>query len=51
MVTGVQEEMRCGTPGNSSGKEEKAGSIIESQFRSEHTLEIIEADQIFLALQ
>ena len=51
MVTGVQEEIPYCSPGTSSGKQKKARSPSQPQFRSENILEAIEADQILLALQ
>ena len=65
MVTGVTEEIRhnphtmsatqeeipyC-SPTTSSGKQKKARSTSQPQFRSENTPATIEADQILLALQ
>ena len=65
MVTGVQEEIRqyphmttetqeeipyCSAT-TSSGKQKKARSTSQPQFRSENTPATIEADQILLALQ
>ena len=51
MVTAVQEEIPYCSSGNSSGKQKKARSTSQLQFRSENTPETIEADQILLALQ
>ena len=54
MVTGataVQEEIPHCSSGISSGKQKKARSTSQSQFRSENTPATIEADQILLALQ
>ena len=51
MVTAVQEEIPYCSSGISSGKQKKARSIIQPQFRSENTPATIEADQILLALQ
>ena len=65
MVTGVTEEVRNGrdivtavqgdipycSSGISSGKQKKARSTSQPQFRSENTPATIEADQILLALQ
>ena len=51
MFTGVQEEIPYCSPGTSSGKQKKARSTSQSQFRSENTPATIEADQILLALQ
>ena len=46
MVTGVQEEIPCYSPGTSSGKQKKAHCTSQSQFCSEITPQTIEADQI-----
>ena len=51
MVTAVQEESPYCSSGLSSGKQEKARSTRQPQFRSENTPATIEADQILLALQ
>ena len=51
MVTTVQEKIPYCSPGTSSGKQKKARSTSQPQFRSESTLATIEADQILLALQ
>ena len=51
MVTAVQEEIPYCFSGISSGKQKKARSTIQPQFRSENTPATIEADQILLALQ
>ena len=51
MVTAVQEEIPYCSSGISSGKQKKARSTSQPQFRSENTLATIEADQILLALQ
>ena len=51
MVTAVQEEIPYCSSGISSGKQKKARSISQPQFRSENTPATIEADQILLALQ
>ena len=51
MVTAVQEEISYCSSEISSGKQNKARSTSQPQFRSENTLETIEADQILLALQ
>ena len=65
MVTGVQEELRQYShmttetqeeipfcyPSTSSGKQNKARSTSQPQFRSENTPATIEADQILLAFQ
>ena len=51
MVTAVQEEIPYCSPGISSGKQKKARSTSQPQFRSENTPATIEAYQILLALQ
>ena len=51
MVTAVQEEIPYGSSGGSSGKQKKARSTSQPQFRSGNTPATIEADKIFLALQ
>ena len=51
MVTAVQEETPYCFSGFSSGKQKKALSASQPQFRSENTPATIEADQILLALQ
>ena len=51
MVTAVQEEIPYCSCGISSGKQKKARSTSQPQFRSENTPATIEADQILLALQ
>ena len=51
MVTAVQEEIPNCSSGISSGKQKKARSISQPQFRSENTPATFEADQILLALQ
>ena len=51
MVTGVQEEIFHCSSGTSSGKQKKARSTSQPQFRSENTPATTEADQILLALQ
>ena len=51
MVTAVQEEIPYCSSGISSGKQKKARTTSQPQFRSENTPAIIEADQILLALQ
>ena len=51
MVTGVQEGVPYCSPGTLAGKQKKARSTSQPQFRSENTPATIEADQIFLALQ
>ena len=51
MVTGVQEEIPHCSSGTSSGKQKKARSTSQPQFRSEKTPATTEADQILSALQ
>ena len=51
MVTAVQEQIPYCSSGISSGKQKKARSTSQPQFRSENTPSTIEADQILLALQ
>ena len=51
MVTAVQEEIPYCSSGISSGKQKKARSTSQPQFRSENTPATIEADQFLLALQ
>ena len=51
MVTAVQEEIPYCSSGIFSGKQNKARSTSQPQFRSENTPETIEADQILLTLQ
>ena len=51
MVTRVQEEIPYYSPGTSSGKQKKARSTSQPEFRSENTPATIEADQIPLAHQ
>ena len=51
MVTAVQEEIPYCSSGISSGKQKKARSISQAQFRSENTPATFEAEQILLALQ
>ena len=51
MVTEFQEEILYCFPVTSSGKEKKARSTSQPQFRSEDTPATIEADQILLVLQ
>ena len=51
MMTATQEEIPYCSPTTSSGKQKKARSTSQPQFRSENTPVTIEADQIFLALQ
>ena len=51
MVTAVQEEIPYCSSGISSGKQKKARSTSQPQFRSENTPATIEADQMLLAFQ
>ena len=51
MVTATQEEIPYCSLTTSSGKQKKARSTSQPQFRSENTPATIEADQILLALQ
>ena len=51
MMTATQEKAHCCSPTISSGKQKKARSTSQPQFRSENTPATIEADQILLALQ
>ena len=51
IVTAVQEEIPYCSSGISSGKQKKARSTSQPQFRSENTPATFEADQILLALQ
>ena len=51
MVTAVQGEIPYCSSGFSSGKQKKARSTRQPQFRSENTPATIEADQILLALK
>ena len=51
IVTAVQKEIPYCSSGISSGKQKKASSTSQPQFRSENTPTTIEADQILLALQ
>ena len=51
MVTAVQEEIPYCSSGISSGKQKKARSASQPQFRCENIPATIEADQILLALQ
>ena len=51
MVTGVQEEIPYCSRGTPSGKQERARSTSQPQFRSESSPATNEAAQIFLALQ
>ena len=50
-MTATQEEIPYCSPTTSSGKQKKARSASQRQFRSENTPATIEADQILLALQ
>ena len=50
MVTGRQDEIPYCSPGTFSGKQRKARSTSQQQFRSENTPATIEADQILLLL-
>ena len=50
-MTATEEEIPYCSPTTSSGKQKKARSISQPQFRSEKTSATIEADQILLALQ
>ena len=50
-MTAAQEEIPYCSPTTSSGKQKKARSTSQPQFRSENTPATIEADQILLALQ
>ena len=49
-MTATQEEIPYCSPTTSSGKQKKARSTSQPQFRSENTSATIEADQILLAL-
>ena len=49
-TTVTQEETPYCSPTTSSGKQKKARSTSQPQFRSENTPATIEADQILLAL-
>ena len=51
MTIGTQEEITYCSTGTSSGKQKKARSTSQPQFRSENTPATIEADQILLTLQ
>ena len=51
MMTETQDEIPYCSPSTSSGKQKKARSTSQPQFRSENTPATIEADQIPLALQ
>ena len=50
-MTATQEEIPHCSPTTSSGKQNKARSTSQPQFRNENTAATIEADQILLALQ
>ena len=50
-MTATQEVIPYCSPTTSSGKQKKARSTSQPQFRSENTPALIEADQILLALQ
>ena len=50
-MTATQEKIPYCSPTTSSGKQKKARSTSQPQFRSENTPATIEADQILLALQ
>ena len=50
-MTAAQEDIPYCSPTTSSGKQKKARSTSQPQFRSENTPATIEADQILLALQ
>ena len=51
MVTGGQREVHFCSPGTSSGKQMKARSTSQPQYRIENTPTTIEVDQILLALK
>ena len=51
MTMGTQEEIPYCSTSTSSGKQKKARSTSQPQFRSENTPATLEADQILLALQ
>ena len=51
MMTATRKEVPYCSPTTSSGKQKKARSTNQPQFRSENTPATIEADQILLALQ
>ena len=51
MMTATKEEIPYCSPTTSSGKQKKAHSTSQPQFRSENTPATSEADQILLALQ
>ena len=51
MVTRIQEDIPYCSPGTSSGKQKKARSTSQPQFRCENTPATNEADQMLLALQ
>ena len=50
-LTATQEEIPYCSPTTSSGKQKKARTTSQTQFRSENTPATIEAEQILLALQ
>ena len=50
MMTATQEEIPYCSPTTSSGKQTKARSTSQPQFRSENTPATIAADRILLAL-
>ena len=51
MMTATRKEIPYCSPTTSSGKQKKARSANQRQFRSENTPATIEADQVLLALQ
>ena len=51
VTTATQEEIPCCSPITSSGKQKKARSTSQPQFRTENTPATIESDRILLALQ
>ena len=51
IMTATQEEIPYCSPTTSSGKQKKARSTSQPQFRSENTPATLEADQLLLALQ
>ena len=51
MMTGIQEEFHYCSPGIPPGKQRKARSTSQPQFRSENNPATIEADQFLLALK
>ena len=50
-MIGVHEEIPFCFPGTSSGKQKKARSTSQQQFRSKNTPATVQADQILLAFQ